>query len=439
MVKSLEPKNEAGTQQNFQLQEGVSARPSSQRQRVSWKRLGLATGFVGLGIAVLALGTSSVGYRLTHVVVETGMVNGRVVRLRSPIDGNVSDFYAQPGVQVEADQVLARVARSHQGEQDLLSLEGEVQAKTSQLDAAVQSLTFLKEQLRQLETEHRSLQTVEADIADDELAQHQASLEQAITEANAAKLDYERFNTLLAEGAVTEQEVDQLKAVWEAREAEVRRARAALSAADAEAQALAGQTVANRYQTLGNSFVMEAAALRQQIQSQTALVNTLRTEVSQAEQQLEQANSMYSDRQDLEIFAPFAGVIYRTNLEQNEQVNASEPVLSLLDCNAIWVEAVVPAQQVSQIDLQQPVSVDLKSTAQPLTGEIDLVQPVSSLQTGAELVAHNQVQALPPAIPPQLAGQPLKRITVRIPPPDNHAQTQQFCGVGQSARLVFSK
>ncbi|MEB3356354.1 MAG: HlyD family efflux transporter periplasmic adaptor subunit [Synechococcales bacterium] len=439
MVKSLEPKNESGTQTTFQLQDSISSPSPGYRQRIPWKRLGWAMGFIGLGMGVLALGASSIGYRLTHIVVDTGMVNGRVVRLRSPISGSISDFYAQPGVQVEAQQVLARVVRNHQGEQNLLTLEGNVQAKASQLQAATDSLTFLKQQLRQLETEHRSLQTVEAGLATDGLAQHEARVEQAVTQANAAQLDYERYNSLLIEGAVTQQDVDQLKAVWESREAQVRQAQAALSAAKAEAQALEGQTIANRYETLGNSLVMEAAALRQQIQSQTTLVNTLQMESRQAEQQLEQAQSLYSDRQDLEILAPFAGVIYRTNLEQNERVNESEPVLSLLDCNEIWVEAVLPARQVSQIDLQMPVSVDLKSVAEPLAGEVDLIQPLSGVQSGIQPAHLTQVQALPPVIPPQLAGQPLKRVTVRIPPPTNHDQTQQFCGVGQSVRLVFAK
>lgn len=117
----------------------------------------------------------------------------------------------------------------------------------------------------------------------------------------------------------------------------------------------------------------------------------------------------------------------------------SEPILSLLDCNTLWIEAVVRTDEASRIDIQKPVRVKLTDSSEIVAGEIDLIQPLSSIQGIDEQSKLLQVQAFPPAIPSTLGGQPMTRVTIRIPPPPAHTQSQRFCGLGQSARLTFSK
>ncbi|WP_323808636.1 HlyD family secretion protein [Nostoc sphaeroides] len=136
--------------------------------------------------------------------------------------------------------------------------------------------------------------------------------------------------------------------------------------------------------------------------------------------------------------APFAGVVYSTEHEQGEQVTNSERIMTLLDCNNLWIEAVVRADEASRIDTKKPVNVQIRGYSKTITGEIDLLQPISSIQGIDERAKLMQVQALLPTIPPTLVGQPLTRVTVKIPPPPGHTNSQQFCGLGQSARLTFS-
>ena len=76
-----------------------------------WSIFLTAASFIGLGIAVSAVVAGTIAYRSTHVV-DYGMVNSRVIRIRSPIDGTLNTFYAKPGAQVEAGQVLATVGIS---------------------------------------------------------------------------------------------------------------------------------------------------------------------------------------------------------------------------------------------------------------------------------------------------------------------------------------
>jgi EAL domain-containing protein (putative c-di-GMP-specific phosphodiesterase class I) len=101
-----------------------------------WLRLVTATGFVGLASLALTVGLSSLSYHLLHVTVEGGLLNGRTVRLQSPIKGNVTEFYAQPGAVVRSGQVLARIQQGREEEAALLQLENEVQLKSNQLVSA---------------------------------------------------------------------------------------------------------------------------------------------------------------------------------------------------------------------------------------------------------------------------------------------------------------
>jgi len=76
-----------------------------------WRRLLFGTVFVGLSVVAVAIGLTSLGHRLGSIVVENGLINGRVVRLRSAMDGRVEELFARSGSSVKADQVLARIGR----------------------------------------------------------------------------------------------------------------------------------------------------------------------------------------------------------------------------------------------------------------------------------------------------------------------------------------
>jgi multidrug resistance efflux pump len=243
----------------------------------------------------------------------------------------------------------------------------------------------------------------------------------------------------LEAGAISAQKVDELKAIWQSSEATVRQARAAVQASKTSLDASQSRTLMSQYPSLSTNFADNVAQLKKQIQAYDAQINTLSAEVKSAEQRLKQARSLYSSKQDLEVKAPFTGVVYRTDQESNEQVDRAEPIVTMLDCSDMWIEVMVSTKMASQIDTTKPVTVELAEYSDSLTGEVDLMQPISGVNVNADQNRQTQVQALLPVISPELMSQPLTRITVRVPPPSNYEQAQQFCGVGQGAQLTFSK
>lgn len=401
--------------------------PGRERSPALWQRLAIATACLGLGFTAISAGSASILYRLTHVTVRDGLVTGRLVRLQAPMDGEVKDFFASSGVEVQSGQVLARVMPGQQQQQTLLQLQGDVAEKTTQLAAARQLLDLLRDQLQNLERQEQALQRVNTAIATDDVTQHEAMVSAAMARVNAAQADYRRYQQLLEAGVVSQQRVEQLRAEWQAAQAAVEQTRAgtdsAMTRLDATEQGIGLKA--------GENLQEQRMSLTQSIQGQTALVQTLAAQLATSQQQLKQAQTLVGSREAHEVTAPFSGVIYSTERETGEQVSRPDVMLTLLDCNTLWVEVLVSAQQARQIDPQKPVRVQLANT-DTVVGEVELMEAISRAD-----LAKDQTQALTPAIPENLVGQPLTRIQISLPPRVEQSQPQQFCGVGQAAQLTF--
>ena len=449
----------------------VALPDTPQKQPLPLPRVAVAIAFVSLAVAAAAAGTAAIGYRLTHLVIDNGVVNGRIAELQTPVGGKVKAFYARPGVAVKSGQVLTRIDIVSTPQEDDVRLQSErsqndqihfqlersqltaaVQTNATQLATARQSLNFLQSQLPILEGQYHDLQGVDVHLASEDLRQKQAAVEQAVAKATSARLEYERYAALMAEGGASKQQTDQLLFAWKSAEAEVKQAQATLRSAQTSLSgSQKGIVLSNQNNNLQGTLSDQQAKLLQAIQTQTALVRTLEAQLNGTKAQLNQAESLYKSRppgfsdhkshepdsQEQAVTAPFASVVYSTEREQGEQVNRLDPILTLLDCNDIWVEAIIPADQASHIDTQKPASVKLAGYSQTIAGEIDLMQPISSIQSIEQRKL--QVQALLPVIAPELVGQALIRVTVRIPPPPQYIKSGQFCGVGQVSRLTFSK
>lgn len=489
--------------------------PNADSKPNSWKRFIFAGFFISLGLLAFAAGAAVIGYRWLYFGVEDGFVNGRKVQLSAPIEGYVKAIYLRPGVEVQAQQTLAKIA-SHV---EPVKLAGEAQMTSAQLEAAMQSLAAMQRQLHELELQEQALQQVDVALASSELskrqaeleeaeavvqnaesdywrlqnliergvnssaiasqevAKQQANLEKAIARANTARLDYERHQQLLAEGVIPQRQVDRLYADWVATQANVKEEQAALQVAkmileaaqvgvalSPKATASAGlagsqqqldqlqlilnaarakvkqaqanvqmtqkSLAASEYGTAMSQQYAVAANLADQrlkliqsIQNQTALVTTLKAAVESNQQQLQ-----YSKR-DADIFAPFTGVVYSTHKQQGEQVNPTEPIVTLLDCSDRWVEATISAKQATRINAQKPVLVKLAGASSAVAGQVKLIQPLNNLQ--------NDNLPIQPKLSPQLAGQPLVVVQVKVPL--SNQPSQQFCGVGHPTRLTFAQ
>lgn len=446
-----------------------------EKKSVRWKRLLLGTIFVSLGVTATAVGATSIRYRLTHMVFDSGIVNSRSVRLTAPKHGNLKAFYAKPGIAVKSGQVLARidsqgVSQQYQEKQlglQLIRLEneqirrkltqeklaGEVRSNQAELTAARQSLDFLENQLKMLENQYRAVQAVDVKLADEAVSEKQAAVKVARAKATAARSDYQRFQKLFAQGGISQQRLDSFRFASEAADAQIKEVQATLSSAQAALNGAQRGIALSNQDNLDDSLSLQRSKLRQAIQKQQMTVNTLEAKVGSSIKQLQQSIALSKDpvstakvpqtiqsiSQQQVVKAPLSGVVYTTHSEQGEQVSNSEPILTLLDCNDLWVETVVPTDDASHIDISKPALVRLSSTKESFSGEIDTIQPLSGVKSIKEQSQGVETKALSPVIPPDLVGKSLMRVKVRIPQTNEYTQSQRFCGIGQSAQVTFSK
>ncbi|WP_421658171.1 HlyD family secretion protein [Leptothermofonsia sp. ETS-13] len=302
-------------------------------------------------------------------------------------------------------------------------------AKTAQLTAAREFLALLNQQLQSLNGQDQTLQTVNTKIASDDVSKNRAGVDAAIAAEKAARLEYERYRKLAADGAVSRQLVEQLQAEWLAAQAVVSQAKAALNSTQTSLYALSGGVPLNK----SSSLQEQRLSLGRSIEAQESVIKTLETELVTNRKQLQQAKANLSDRRDIEVTAPFAGVVYTTEHDAGEQIDRPDVLLTLLDCNDLWVETLVNAEQANRIDAEKPVRVQMVGESGTLVGKVELVEAMSR----AEL-AKDSARSLLPTVPSQLAGQPIARVVVRIPPTTQQEEALKLCGVGQTARVTFN-
>ena len=396
-----------------------------------WKRVAVGGLCTLLGLGAAGVGLTSIYYRLTHLTVKSGIVNGRTVRIQAPVDGTIQDFYGSPGAEVRAGQALARLdpLAEDVGRSPLPQLRRQEEEAAAELELAQQMLALLQRQQAALIQADKQVQQATVAVATNKLDQHQADLSAAIAEETAAQADYKRFQSLLDQGAVSAQQVDQLEASWKAAQAAVASARAEVKAG----QTQLGAARRNIPMDLPNDDLQEQqAALTQQIQIQEAVAQQASLTLANRKAEVAELEGLDQDIDPVDVAAPFSGVVYTTHYEAGEQVSRPTTLLSLLDCNTLWVEAIIDGDRANHVDAAKPVRVQLLGRDQTLIGRVTVIEAVSAGELGRA-----RAEAILPAIPPNLINQPLARVRVMIPATETQTQANQFCGVGQNAQLTF--
>jgi multidrug resistance efflux pump len=404
------------------------------------ERIFVAALTLGLGSLAIAAAVLTVRARVSYLTIDTAIVNAPVTELQSPLDGTLMDVSAQPGKLVKVGDLLAKIKpiateetllSKLQGEIDVLTAQstqvGETQALlTSQLQSLDQQDNQVAAQQNQMLLQQRSIDQAKVNAATVELEQQRAAITSTTAKAFAAKTEADRYATLAQEGVLSRQKADQVKTVWQAAEAEVLQARAALKAAEARLATVGAERPLGPPATT----IEQRLSLKRNLQEQTSKLQTLTAEIATKRVQLKVQQTQQKTRsQSQSLKAPTNGIIYRTLESNGAQVSRTKPLLNIADCSNRWVEALVLSRDAAKIDRTQPVQVILPGQSQPLIGEIESL-------AGMNLEEVKRLpQAVSPIPPTQLAAQIPTRIVVKVANiPDGQ---QNMCGIGQTAQLKF--
>jgi len=373
-----------------------------EKRRPWWHYLIVVT--ILLVVGSLVWGGYAAWFALTHVRASYARVTGLAVNVAARDDTRVERIFVRTGDTVSKGQVVVRL--------DKADLEAEVQraqatlaAKQSDLARAQRELELtiresaasLDEANAQLAAARARLKQAQAELdlqsqqQPDQVRKAQADLDSARSKLRDAEATLKRMEKLHAEGAVSEQGLDQARTQHQTAQAAVRSAEAALAVAQAEGyqQQIRRETVATRaaeeQQARAGVRSAETASRRvamaeEQVIAQQAAVSEARAAVEAAQARLSYA-VLRSSVNGVVVKGPGRSV------KDGEVVTKGEPIVTLLATDVpYWIAASVSELYAGRVREGQPVLIRIDSAyggwfgRKWLPGEVEKVGAATEFQ-----------------------------------------------------------
>ena len=281
-------------------------------------------------VVVLVVGSFSVAFawksQRADELVASGTLEARNISVGSKVGGRVSQVLVHEGDRVQPNQLLV-VFESAELEGQLLQAQGRVESARANLDKMLRG--------------SRPEEIAEARAASEgyreaELAQAQADLERARSEAANAERELGRTERLAAARAVAQQALDN------ARDRD-REARAQVSASVQAVAAAEGRL---------NAAKAVAEKARRGFRSED--IAAARAELTLAEGQLKEAQARWAER---EVRAPAAAVVETMDLRPGDLLAANSAVAQLLESGQLFLMVYVPETKIGTVKLGQPAQI----------------------------------------------------------------------------------
>ncbi|NPV92874.1 MAG: HlyD family efflux transporter periplasmic adaptor subunit [Firmicutes bacterium] len=243
-------------------------------------------------------------------ITATGTIEATRVELSTKSSGTIRTMTVKAGDIVAPGQLVAELQRN-----DLVA----------QRERDAIALAKAEDQLADLESGAR----------EPEINQARANVSIARTNLEKTRSDLEKRETLLAQGAVSQDEVDRYRANLQLNEGQLQAAQAQLDLLES-----------------GNRPKAIAAA---------------RNEVERSRAVLKASDAML---EDLKVIAPRAGTIQTKNYEVGEYVQAGASLASLVDLNDQWIKVYIPTDQLPGVRLGQDVSFTVSGMSETFYGVV---------------------------------------------------------------------
>ena len=260
-----------------------------------------------VGLIMVAGAAAFVGWELVRgkgggeVLVANGTIEATEVEVSSKLPGRIAQLLVREGDAVQANQIIARL--------DMAEIEAEV----AQHRAA---LARTEAQLKELLAGSRV----------EEIEEAHANLRQAEDNLKLAKDDWDRFDNLFKEGAISAQERDRAKNKVEVAVSQVKAAR-------------------ERYQMI-------------RIGPRPEVIEAARHERDRAKAALGAAQVRLRDGT---ILAPLAGIVLTKRAEQGEIINPGFPIVVLIDPDDLWLRVYIPESEIGLVKIGQKGTITVDS------------------------------------------------------------------------------
>lgn len=392
-----------------------------------------------LGITGLAIGVTVSRLHTARVQSMQAFVNGQFVHVRAPVSGKLLlKSGLQLGHTLTAKEDVAKLTSEIENPR-VSELTINQQELRTRLQTSSQQLKGIREQLanknwllKLFVNQAKRQQALQDDYAQQQVKQHKSDLDKAKASEEIAVADARRYTQLASAGAIDLSTAQRKRAEAKQASAEAKAKQAQLSQALLAFRAAANGLQLDGPRTLSYPEIrmLELRSEVTDLEQQAALTRSL---LQGVEAELVKNRQELQTQQITRVQVPEQGqgVIWSIDAQSGDNLAANAPILTLLDCTNVWVEAFVNEHDASALSIGQPAAVKLLGSNTSWVGRIQ------TIRAGTGRVEVGSYVAQPP---PEIARRqlPVRTATVRVQVdwPDTRS-SQEFCRAGRSVDVKF--
>ena len=302
-------------------------------------------------VALVLVGLLAYSQQRTKPLTVSGFVEAHEIRVGSRVGGRVKAVKVEEGQTVKPGMPLLELEPFDLQEQaaQARALLAERTAARDKLRAGYRSqeIAQAEERWKQLSANLKKLQK---GPREQEIEAAAANLEQAQSQLTLATERHRRSEGLLAKGALTQEQMDEVlselkvaRATFRAREEDLGLLKAGTRPEDIE------QAESQLKEAEFGWKLLEAGYRLEDIDAADAAVSAAAAAVAALEQQIA----------ELVVQSPVAGTVEAVELRPGDLVGSNTPTISLMDTSELWVRAYLPENHLDvQVGQKVAVSVD---------------------------------------------------------------------------------
>jgi HlyD family secretion protein len=294
------------------------------------------------------------------VVWASGRIEVTEVNVSSKVTGRVSQLRVTEGTDVRAGQPIATLEGEELQAQlrQAQAARASAEARLAQARVSLQvEPTTIRSQIRQAEESLRAaaerLQMLRAGSRTQEVEEARENLRQAQARLQIARLTRDRFQALLADGAIARQDLDRAQTDLDGAAAAVRGTQQRLS--------LLEEGSRSEDIRMAEADRDRAAAALEAARANAATLELRRQDVQVAEAAVREAQAnvrrLETQVAELEVLAPLDATVLTKAVEEGEVVTAGKPLVLLGDLEHPWIKIYVTANEVGRIKLGAPARI----------------------------------------------------------------------------------
>lgn len=382
-----------------------------------------------VGLLLLTLVTVVSLPTITGFTSLDGTVNARFAVVNAPIDGTIAEEPLKVGSPVKAGQSLAEIKNTRVNRAILASLEAD---RNTALDR-VAALKKERDELSALRNELSARlevyrQTTIANLEREvEILRKKVEVSQA--QDLVAQVDLDRRMALNSKGILTQKLV------------EAARAAGAATGGEVEISNLTVDQLEQRLNAVRQGIFVfgdgqnDVPYSRQREDEVVVRINDLNSRIAENEtragevqKQLVEERNRVSSLESATAIAPFDGIVWSRSIVNGSNVVLNNELVRLLDCRELFVDILVPEVNYDEIYPGLVAQVRLFGRSDIFQGTV-----VSVRGSSASLETDSFAASLPPST------QRNARIRVRLDPSFLNDDFANFCQVGRTVQVRFSK